>query len=117
MKTATYPEIGQSVTYVRQNLDRGAENQMLEGEGVVKAIHLDAAKRLCAHVQAEGQPGVNVDIRLLNPSDEVKAKFLTVVNKVRDLENEGNGKVQEIVAEYNAKVDAEFNSVLGEPVN
>jgi len=117
MKTATYPEIGQTVSFIRQNPDRGAENQMLEGDGMIQAVLLDASKRLVAHIVQDGQPAVNVDLRLLNPSEETKAAFVEMVGKVKALENEGNGKVQEIVAEYNGKVEAELNVVLGETLS
>lgn len=118
MLTTSYPSIGQKVSYVRQ----GADGQPVDGQGHIHSIVLDPMKRLMAHVESEtetdAQSGqklkMNIHLPCLNPSDEFKAAFKAMLEGVKATGDEGNGKVVEIVAEYNQRVDGLQKAVLGD---
>lgn len=118
MKTATYPEIGVRFNFVRQGVGSG----MVEGSGIVQGIILDPSKRLMVHLETDevNEQGQkirrNVHVTCLDPSDDFKAKFKAALEAVEAIGEEGNGKVKEIVAEYNQRVDEANAPVLGDPV-
>lgn len=115
MKTATYPAIGQKVEYVRQ----GADGEIETGKARILALTLDPDKRLVAHLDKEAMEGsekFNVDVGCLNPSNGFIERFTAATKMVLELSGEGNGKVQEIVAEYNEKVNQAYTGVLGKPL-
>lgn len=114
MLTASYPRIGSKVNYVRQ----GENGQMVEGNGTVLAVVLDPAKRLMVHLETDelvdGQKSRrNVHANCLFPSDDFKASFKGSLDAIRSMGDEGNGKAQEIVTEYNKRVDAAYDVILG----
>lgn len=118
MKTASYPQIGSKVSFVRQ----GADGQPVEGTGLIIAVVLDPAKRLMVHLETEelnehgGKVRHNVHLNCLEPSDEFKASFKASLDAIAAIGEEGNGKSREIVAEYNQRVDAAYSEVLGAAV-
>lgn len=120
MKTATYPQIGAQVQYVRQN----AAGETVRGTAMVLAVCLDHGRRLMAHVvgdvvQPDGsvaEQKFNVDISCLNPSDDFVKRFSETTMAVRELSAEGNRLAQEIVAQYNEKVEELYSGLLGVPV-
>lgn len=115
MKTASYPAIGQRVTFVRQ----GQNGEVVEGSGLIEGIILDPSKRLMVHLETTEKNGDgasirrNVHVTCLNPSDDFKAQFKAAQELVQSLGDEGNGKVKEIVAGYNQRVDEAQEPVLG----
>lgn len=117
MKTATYPALGSKVSYVRYN----EKQELDQGEAFVIAISLNHDKRIMTLLTKEPgnhqAPKFNVDINLLNPSAEAVEKFVTNTNTIKALSEEGNGKVKELVAEYNQKVDAQYAEILSVPVS
>lgn len=116
MKTETYPKIGQRVDYVRQTSDGGVQT----GTARILALTIDPNKRLMAHLdteKAEGSEKFNVHVTCLNPSAEFIDQFTKVMNDVTALSTEGNGKVSEVVAEYNQRVDVLQAEVLGEAIS
>lgn len=118
MQTASYPKIGSKVSFIRQ----GENGQAVEGTGTIQAVVLDPSKRLMVHLEsdavgAEGQKlRHNVHVNCLEPSDDFKAEFESSLKAIAAIGEEGNGKAKEIVAEYNQRVDAAYNAVLGEAV-
>ncbi len=118
MLQSLYPSIGSTVKYVRQNQLGAAET----GSGIVLGITLDANNRPMAHIEIPiklptGQnEKINVDIACLNPMDGFVEQFAVAMKEIQKLSEEGNGKVQEIVSEYNKRVEDLFTIVLGVPV-
>ncbi len=119
MKTTSYPALGQSVSFIRQNLN-DKENPISQGVGTIVALSLDVHKRQVVTIlttKATGEPDkVNVDINALNPSEEFVAKFKSTLEAVAAFQSEGNGKAQEIVAEYNQRIQEAYSAVLGAPI-
>lgn len=119
MKTATYPQLGTRVNFVRQGVGDG----MVEGSGIIHAIVLDPNKRLMVQMETDevNEQGQkvrrNVHVTCLNPSDDFKAAFKSSLETVEALGNEGNGKVKETVAEYNKLVETAQEPVLGAVVS
>ncbi len=111
MLQTLYPTIGSTVSFIRQNNLGEPE----KGKGIVLGITLDVNKRLMAHIDV-GTEKVNVDISSLNPSEEYIAQFSAALKKIKEISDEGNGKVKEIVLEYNKQVDEVYLQLLGEPV-
>lgn len=103
--------IGDTVTYIRHH----ADGSFTEGEGKVKGMGLDGANHSVALVQ-EGENAFNTPLPCLNATEEFKAQYKTMVTEVLALSQEGNEKSREIVQEYNKKIIALENSVLGEPI-
>lgn len=119
MKTATYPALGSKVHYIKQNPQTGAVET---GYAIVEAICLDHTKRPMAHLS---KPSVgtdaphdrfNVDLGSLDRDAEYAAKFAQIAEQVQDLGKEGNAKAAEVITEYNLKVDAVRDELLGQKV-
>lgn len=117
MKLASYPAIGQRVAYVRQNPSTG---EILTGFGLVLAIHLDAVKRVMAHLSEKNAEGheekFNVDLTCLEPTEEFIIRFTEVTNKVKEISSEGNKQVISVVSDFNKKVEDVYSGILGEPI-
>jgi tripartite-type tricarboxylate transporter receptor subunit TctC len=125
MKMSSYPTIGQKVRYVRQDPTTG---KSVTGEGQIRSIAVDPDKKLVAFLEGDverpNEKGELVTtkekflvyVSCLNPSEEFIDKFTAGMNKVLEIAQEGNGKSQEIVAEYNQKVDQVKNEFLGQSV-
>lgn len=118
MQLASYPKIGTRAKYIRVNPQT---KEFEEGSSLILAICLDPQKRIMAHMQGiplpDGNTGnFNVDLNCLEPSDDFKAKFKAVKDRVEATSQEGNGKIAALVAEYNQAVENAYTSVLGEPV-
>lgn len=119
MKTATYPELGSKVRYCRQNL---ADKSVEVGSGRVLGLGMDINKRLNAFIEPEYPEGTdkpskfNVPLASLEPSDEYIERFKKAVEEIDALAVEGNGKAQAIVSEWNDKVSAVYETILGAPV-
>lgn len=120
LRTTAYPEIGQSVTFLKENIN---ERAVEEGSGVILSICLDANKRLMAHVLVDNtekpdgnSEKINVDVQLLNPTPEKKQAFQSAVEDVKSIVDEGNGKIQELVEEYNRRTQERYDEVLGRAV-
>lgn len=113
--------LGHKVTAITPSLQ--------EIEGIVVSIHLGEDGRKMVRLkytkaddvvdgvlQEGGEAMANVDYAAVNPT----AKFIELYKKmhkdVGDVSREGNEKIQVLVKEYNAKVDALTNEVLGEKV-
>lgn len=115
MKTATYPQLGSRVNFVRQ----GIGSEVIEGSGIIHGVVLDPSKRLMVHLETDevNEQGQkvrrNVHVTCLEPSEDFKAAFKASLETVEALGNEGNGKVKETVAEYNKLVDEAQEAVLG----
>ena len=121
MRKQEYPAIGSKVSFIRQDHNLN----VVAGTGMILAICMDAEKRLCAHIQpdnmipdadAERPAKINVDLACLNPSPEFVELFNKRSEEVKALTAEGNGKARDIVAEYNQRIDAIKNDLLGSAI-
>lgn len=106
--------IGTKVTYIRQNSLEAPET----GSGTILGYALDPNKRQLAHLEThtDNKEKINVDVACLNPSGEYIEKYADAIKDIKELSEEGNGKVAEIVAKYNKAVDEVFETFLSEPV-
>ena len=112
MNTAEYPQIGTSVSYLRADDD----GQVHQGNGIVQAVFLDPNKRIQAQVR-DGEEAWNVDLFCINPNDDTRKAYAKLIKEVQGLTDEGNKLVQKTVSEYNDKVKAAYDAVIGEPVS
>lgn len=106
--------IGTKVTYVRQNALEDPER----GSGTILGYSIDANKRQTAHIEkhTENKEKINVDVKALNPSEKYLKDFAQAIKAIKEISEEGNGKVQEIVLKYNRLVDEIFDEVLSKPI-
>lgn len=125
MKTATYPQIGTRAKFVRLN-----PTTMLpeRGEGLIVGFGLNEKQQVMTFIVASlaspdpamngaiVEQRVNIDLACLDPSDEYVAKFGEITAQIKATGDEGNGKVTNIVQEYNQRVDALYQSILGAPI-
>lgn len=119
MKTATYPALGSKVGYIRQT---GPENVIETGQAIVEAICLDHTKRVMAHLSKPNaetnapHDRFNVDLQLLDPSEETVAKFTEMAHNIQEAALEHNLRAKSIIDEGNVKIDAHRDQLLGTPV-
>ncbi len=111
MLQTLYPTIGSKVNYIRQ----AATGVPEQGAGIILGLALDAHKRLIAHIDT-GVEKINVNFANLNPDEQKSQEFSACMDKVKQISDEGNAKVREIVEEYNKLVDVEYNTFFGEAV-
>ena len=110
----TYPKINQLVSFVRA--DEKAE--IHTGTGKVQAIFAHAPdRRLMVQVKTDDGSAYNIDLEMINASDDEVAAYTAAVAEVQSLTDEGNARVKDIVAEYNGRVQAVYTRVLGEPLD
>lgn len=109
----SYPIINESVSFARA--DETGETHT--GTGKVQAIFVGMPdRRLMVQVKEETGAAWNVDLAMINPSEEELETYRSAVKEVQAITEEGNGKVKALVEEYNEKVQAVYVRVLGELV-
>ena len=118
MNTAEYPALGAKVKYIRTT----DEGKILDGVGHVQAIFLDPNKRIMAQVKdipiakdVERQV-YNIDFYGINPNDQVKKEYGKLIKDIQATTLEGNKLAKEVVDQYNEKVEQQYSSLLGAPV-
>lgn len=107
-----YPLIGTEVSFVRANPD----GTLIEGKGQVRAVMLNHDRNHMVQV-VEGGNAFNIYLALINPTPEKIEQFGAMLKVERELTEEGNAKVKEIVDQYNVLIAAQQAPVLGEPVD
>jgi len=108
-----YPALNESVSYARAD-EKGVTHT---GTGKVQAIFIGSPdRRLMVQVKDETEAAWNVDLAMINPTEEELAAYRDAVKEVQAITEEGNGKVKAIVDEYNDKVQGIYVSVLGNAV-
>lgn len=119
-----YPKIGETIKFVRHDVER---DEIVQGEGVVQAIVLDPDKRVVVHVRAEqgevdgdeaqtldGFVYYTIEFACINPNEKMVEAFTKMVRDVKLMSEQANEKIQAIVEEDNAKIDAIRSKVLGD---
>lgn len=123
MRQELYPCLGTVVNYVRQN----NAGEIEQGSGRILAVCLDASKRTMVHLDTETSitdlqgnvipnPKFNVDILCLNPTPEFVKKFTEATQAVQAISGKGNKLVQEVVEDYNGRVELLYDGILGAPI-
>ena len=107
-----YPALNSTVKYIRQDY---TTKEMVNGEGTVTALFLDPQNRILVAVK-DGENKYNVDLAAINPNAEFGDKYKNMLDEVKKVSKEGNGKSQAIVDDYNAMVEALYSEVLGSPL-
>ena len=100
--------IGTTVTYIRHNQDG-----VSQGEAVLKGVGLDPDGRVIVLLK-EGENAFNTFASCLNPTEEFCAAFTAHVEEIEALAKEGNEKNKSIVDDYNARIKALRDEVVGE---
>lgn len=111
--------LGSAVDYVRQH--REEVGKMISGRGVVRAILVDHLGRRVVQIfdasQKAAHQTFNVDILAVNPSDDFKARYAFLLERIAMLSAEGNKMAEEVIRKYNSEIEKAYNEVLGEPVD
>ena len=109
-------DIGTKVNFIR----RTKEDAVVNGRGIIKAIFLDPNNHKSAQVIYKNEEGKeetqNILWQAINPTLEFEKAFTELVAQVSEIAKEGNAKVQEVVAEYNKKVEDAETALLGQPI-
>lgn len=107
-----YPALGEKINYMRADAKTGA---LAFGVGIVRAIFLSEDQRPQVQV-LDGENAWNIDLVAVNPTEETKKRYAALVSEVQKISAEGNELVKVTVSEYNEKVRAAYDRVLGAPV-
>lgn len=102
-------------TEIKDNAKVVTGHQIVEGEGIVRAICVDHTKRLVVQI-ADETDVFNVDYNAINPTPEFVEKFTVLCENIAGYTAEAKKKQSEIVQEYNAKIDEICDELLGEKV-
>ena len=106
--------IGDKIDYIRHLKTAG----VTEGIGYIKAYGLDHENRVIALVQDEvSGETFHVFEKGVNPTDEFKALFTELVDKVRAIEEAGNTKIKTITDKANNEIGKLHDEVIGVPVD
>lgn len=105
--------IGQTVNYYRNLADtQTGENNYVEGRGVIISAFLNADKRPMVGIE-DGDKRINVDVAMINPSDEAKQAYRDMCEMVDKLVKEHDEKAAEMQKDYNRMIEAAYEAVLG----
>lgn len=78
---------------------------------------MDGNRRVMAHLKDPNiETAFNVDLSCLNPSEQFVDQFTALTATVKSVGDEGNAKAQEVIKDYNKRIDELYSSVLGKPV-
>lgn len=105
-------DIGQKVTFLRT----GAGNQVIKGEGVIKAFTLDHSNYRIAHVAVNDQQTFGVVVNSLNYTKDYEEKYKAGVAKIAKLEKEGRAKANKIAIDYNNRIALVNTELAGQRV-
>lgn len=113
-----YPLLGDTVTYIRH-----CSEGVKEGTGIMKGIGLDPDNRVICNIQSstetdkEGNTVIfNTFERAVNPSDDFRKSFTTLVKKIGNITEKGNGDIKRLVDKSNKEIDKLHNELLGPPI-
>lgn len=102
-------KLGDNVTYIRHN-----EKGILQGSALLKGIGLNGEGRQIVLLKDEAGESFNAFLTCVNPTDDFCEKFRELIGKTDALGKEGNFKARELVEEYNSKIKALDDELLGE---
>ena len=108
-----YPKLGEAVTFARAT----EKGEVFTGSGTVQAIFIGNPDRRAMVQVKEGGNAWNVDAAMINYTPEKLEEYRAAVAEVQSLTDEGNGKVREIIEDYNQRVAAVYVRVLGELID
>lgn len=111
MTTQEYFKIGSEVKYLRHD----TELKVFQERGIVRAIFIDPNDRLMAQVK-NGDNAYNVHYSTLNYEQSMVKPYKDLLQDIRGTSDEGDLLVQEIVDQYNLKVQIFTTALLGEPL-
>lgn len=112
--------IGEIVNYVHQNPVYEIKNdkkilngyEIIQGEGIIRSIHVDHTKRLICQV-ADEKNVFNIDYNCINANQEFIDKYSVMCGSIDQLADEARKKQAKIVEEYNAMISKLRDDVLG----
>jgi len=105
----TQPTVGTQTKFFKID----GEGKVIEGEGTIIAVFIDASRVLCATIKPTEGHNVNVYAALLNANDEKKQAFINTHAEIQELEKAAADENKDLVKRYNAKIDAKYDEVLG----
>ena len=111
--------VGKQIAYIREI--QGKE-QTKEGGGRVKSLHLNADGRFMCHIQddeldKEGKIQIfTIAVGCVDPSEEFKDKFRALVDEIDVLAAEATAKNQELMDDYNGRINKLKDELLGKPL-
>lgn len=103
-------QLGDKVTYIRQGKDG-----VLEGAAILKGMGMDGEGRTIALLK-EGEDSFNTFLQCLNRDKAFHKEFKSRVAEIDRLSKEGNAAAKAVVDDYNARVGAVYDALIGKPL-
>lgn len=109
--------LGQSVSYLRPD----PSGAILSGTAIVHGLFIDHQGRKVVRLfdasQEAGKQSFNTDLLAVNYTPEFEAAYADLIKFVAEHGKEGNEASARVVSEYNARITAKYDSVVGAPLD
>lgn len=111
MNTQEYFKIGSEVKYLRHDTDL----EVFEEVGIVRAIFIGVDDRLMAQMKS-GDDAHNVHYITLGYEQSLIKEYKDLLQDIRSTSDDGDLLVEDIVDEYNGRVQDMTTALMGEPL-